>query len=131
MKKANISRRNFLEKTAILGAAGVIGASALSSCKAKKSHEELDLPPILDKAPDGKKLRAGLVGCGNRGTGAALNFMDAGNNLEIVALADVFEDKAQQCSAKLKQYKIEVPSENLFHGLDAYKQLLDVDLDIS
>ena len=130
MKKSNISRRNFLEKTAILGAAGVIGVSAMNSCKAKKSYEELGLPPLLDKAPDGKRLRAGLVGCGNRGTGAALNFMDAGNDLEIVALADVFEDKVQSCFKKLKQYKIEVPTENMFFGLDAYKQLMELDLDI-
>ena len=130
MKKSDISRRNFLEKTAILGAAGVIGVSALNSCKTKKSHEELGLPPLLDKAPDGKRLKAGLVGCGNRGTGAALNFMDAGNDLEIVALADVFEDKVQSCFKKLKQYKIEVPSENMFFGLNAYKQLIELDLDI-
>ncbi len=130
MKTTNISRRKFLEKTAIVGAAGIVGASTLRSCKGKKNHQELGLPPLLDQAPDGKKLKAGLVGCGNRGTGAALNFMDAGPNLEIVALADVFEDKVQQCADKLKHYKIEVLSENQFVGLDAYKKLLDVDLDI-
>lgn len=130
MKPSSISRRKFLGKTVLVSAAGIIGVSALSSCKGKKSHEDLGLPPILDKAPDGKKLKAGLVGCGNRGTGAVLNFMDAGTNLEIVALADVFEDKVLQCSEKLKHYKIEVASDNCFFGLDAYKKLLDVDLDI-
>jgi myo-inositol 2-dehydrogenase/D-chiro-inositol 1-dehydrogenase len=56
---------------------------------------------MLDKAPNGKKLKAGLVGCGNRGTGAALNFLAAGDGLEIVALADVFEDKLNECRTKL------------------------------
>ncbi len=130
MKSSKFSRRSFLETTALAGAAGLVGLSALSSCKRGKTSEELGLPPLPDKAPDGQKLRAGLVGCGNRGTGAALNFMDAGPNLEIVALADVFEDKIQDCRKKLKQYKIEVPDKNCFTGFDAFKKLLDVDLDI-
>jgi len=130
MNSSKFSRRSFLETTALAGAAGLVGLSALSSCKGKKTSEELGLPPLPDKAPDGQKLHAGLVGCGNRGTGAALNFMDAGPNLEIVALADVFEDKIQDCRKKLKQYKIEVPDKNCFTGFDAYKKLLDVDLDI-
>jgi myo-inositol 2-dehydrogenase/D-chiro-inositol 1-dehydrogenase len=65
------------------------------------SYEDLGLPEMLDKAPNGKKLKAGLVGCGNRGTGAALNFLAAGDGLEIVALADVFEDKLNECRTKL------------------------------
>jgi myo-inositol 2-dehydrogenase / D-chiro-inositol 1-dehydrogenase len=130
MEASKFSRRSFLEKTALVGAVGLVGVSALSSCKNQKSSEELGLPPLPDKAPDGKKLRAGLVGCGNRGTGAALNFMDAGPNLEIVALADVFDDKVQDCRKKLQQYKLEVPDSNCFTGFDAYKKLLDVDLDI-
>jgi len=130
MKASKFSRRSFLEKTALASAAGLVGISALNSCKKQKSTEELGLPPLLDKAPDGKKLRAGLVGCGNRGTGAALNFIDAGPNLEIVALADVFDDKIQDCRKKLKQYKIEVPAENCYAGFDGYKKLLEADLDI-
>ncbi len=131
MKESKFSRRSFLEKTALAGAAGLVGVAALNSCKSQKTSQELGLPPMLDQAPDGKVLRAGLVGCGNRGTGAALNFMDAGPNLEIIALADVFEDKVLDCKKKLKQYKIEVPEGNCFSGFDAYKQLLEVaDLDI-
>jgi predicted dehydrogenase len=130
MKASEFSRRSFLEKTAIAGAVGLVGLASLNSCKTAKTDEELGLPPLPERAPDGKKLRAGLVGCGNRGTGAALNFIDAGPNLEIVALADVFPDKVADCRSKLKQYKIEVPETNCFTGFDAYKKLLEVDLDV-
>ena len=102
----NINRRSFLGKAAAASAVGVIGMSALSACKKKLSNEELGLPPLKDRAPDGPKLRAGLVGCGNRGTGAALNFMDAGPNLEIVALADVFMDKVLDSKRKLKEHNV-------------------------
>lgn len=130
MEKSKFSRRNFLEKSALIGAAGVIGMKALSSCSSKKTVVDYDFPPLLDKAPDGKKLKAGLIGAGNRGTGAALNFLAAGNDLELVALADVFEDKVWDCRNKLKKQRIEVPENNCFWGFDAYKSLLELDLDV-
>lgn len=130
MEKNQLSRRNFLEKTVIIGAAGIAGAQVLASCSKGKKAVTYDFPPVLDKAPDGKKLRAGLVGCGNRGTGAALNFLEAGNDLELVALADVFADKVEDCRNKLLKQKVEIPLSNCFSGFDAYKSLLEVDLDI-
>ncbi len=130
MEKNQLSRRNFLEKSALIGAAGLAGISALSSCSKKSKAVDYVFPPLLDQAPDGKVIRAGLVGCGNRGTGAALNFLSAGNNLELIALADVFEDKVWDCRSKLQKQKVEVPEANCFWGFDAYKKLLDVDLDV-
>ncbi|WP_423129904.1 Gfo/Idh/MocA family protein [Gaoshiqia sp. Z1-71] len=126
-----MNRRNFLGATALAGI-GVLGAGAvLSSCKSTKSNRELGLPPILSAAPAGKKLRAGLVGAGNRGTGAAINFISAGPDLEIVALADVFQDKIDACRERFQSYKRPIPEENCFVGFDSYKQLMalkDVDV---
>ena len=130
MENSQFSRRNFLGKSALIGAAGVIGMNVLTSCSSKTKNVDYVFPPVLDKAPDGVKLRAGLVGCGNRGTGAALNFLSAGNGLELVALADVFEDKVWDCRSKLSKQRVEVPEKNCFWGFDSYKSLLDVDLDI-
>lgn len=130
MENSQFSRRNFLGKSALIGAAGVIGMNALASCSSKTKNVDYVFPPVLDKAPDGVKLRAGLVGCGNRGTGAALNFLSSGNDLELVALADVFEDKVWDCRSKLSKQRVEVPESNCFWGFDSYKSLLDVDLDV-
>jgi predicted dehydrogenase len=130
MEKSQFSRRNFLGKSAIIGAAGVIGMNALTSCSSKTKTVNYNFPPTIDKAPDGKKLKAGLVGCGNRGTGAALNFLAAGNDLELVALADVFEDKVWDCKSKLSKQRVEIPEKNCFWGFDSYKSLLEVDLDV-
>ncbi|MDO8951526.1 MAG: Gfo/Idh/MocA family oxidoreductase [Draconibacterium sp.] len=130
MEKSQLSRRNFLGKSALIGAAGVIGMNALASCSSKSKTVDYVFPPVLDKAPDGIKLRAGLIGCGNRGTGAALNFLSAGNDLELVALADVFEDKVWDCRDKLSKQRVEVQEKNCFWGFDSYKSLLEVDLDV-
>ncbi len=82
-------------------------------------------------APDGPTLRAGLVGCGGRGTGAALNFLDAGPNLEIVALADLFQDRLDACRKQLKEKRhVDVAGDRCFVGFDAFRKLLDGDMDI-
>lgn len=124
------SRRRFLENTA-LGAIGVIGASQLiRSCTPGESTLDIVEPAFLKTAVDGQPLRAGVVGCGGRGSGAAMNFLDAGPNLSIVALADVFQDRVDELRTKLKNQKnVELEDANCFVGFDAYKRLLEVDLD--
>ena len=125
------NRRRFLESTALAGI-GILGAGmAISGCKNTRDAKQLGLPPILRGAPKGKKLRAGLVGVGNRGTGAALNFISAGPDLHIVALADVFQDKVDAGRERFAKFKMNIPAENCFSGFDAYKKLMalpDVDV---
>ena len=105
------SRRQFISK-ATLGTIGILGATQLISSCSKSKKAEKQLPELLDQAPAGKVLKAGLIGCGGRGTGAALNFLDAGSGLEIVALGDVFQDKIDNCKARLKEQKgVEIPEE--------------------
>ncbi len=133
MKEDNVfDRRNFISKTAF-GTLGVVGsAGLLSSCAAPGTKkEEVKLPEILDQAPDGPVIKAGLIGCGGRGTGAALNFLDAGPNLQITALGDVFQDKIDNCRARLKEAKkVEIADENCFVGFDSYQKVLDSGVDL-
>lgn len=131
-KKDELSRRKFISNTA-MATIGTIGAAQLlSSCASNSSRvEEHVLPPLLTEAPDGKVLKAGLIGCGGRGTGAALNFLNAGPNLEIVALGDVFQDRLEKCRAELKTQKnVEIPDEKCFLGFDNYEKVLDSGIDI-
>ncbi len=127
----NINRRNFIGKAAIAGF-GVAGAGAgagaiLSACSRKKTdNREAGLPPILKGAPRGKKLRAGLVGAGARGTGAAINFISSGPDLEIIALADVFQDKIDACRERFASFDLPIPEENCFAGFDGYKKLMAI-----
>jgi len=123
-KKSDFTRRDFI------GAATVAGAGVLlASCGTKtKTYPTMT---FVEKAPDGAPLKAGLVGCGGRGTGAAVNFLNAGPNLKITALADVFDDHMKSCREKLAQEaKVEVADDQCFIGFDAYKKLLDSDVDI-
>jgi predicted dehydrogenase len=124
-----LSRRKFMSNTA-LGTIGTLGfAGILTSCS--ESGKELKLPVMLNEAPDGVLLKAGLIGCGGRGTGAAVNFVDAGPNLQIVALGDVFQDKLDACRASLKKERnIEIDDSKCFVGFDSYQKVIDSGVDI-
>ena len=129
-----MKRRDFLSKTALIGAGIPLGVSsvALSSCSdqpATKSYtaEELGMFSFEEVAPEGKPLKAALIGCGSRGTGAALQFLAAGKELSIIALADVFADRMDSCRKILKEdQNNEVPDANCFIGFDAFKKVLDM-----
>ncbi len=131
-EREGIDRRSFISRTS-LAALGVIGTAGLvSSCSGKPDKKEIELPPFLTQAPDGKPIKAGLIGCGGRGTGAAVNFLDAGPNLQITALGDVFKDKLDQCREQLRKSKhaVEVADENCFIGFDAYQKVIDSGVDL-
>ena len=142
MSENNFSRRKFLTGAAAVGAAGAMGAGAFTSCssgggessasgKVNWEPRELNLPPMLDETPDGPVLKAGLIGCGGRGSGAAMDFLNAGPNLTIVALGDVFQDRIDSLRGKLKEQKdLDVPEENCFVGFDAFEKVIDSGVDV-
>jgi predicted dehydrogenase len=129
---SELSRRKFISNTA-LGAIGTISVTGLlTSCSgSEKKAAEVKLPALLNEAPDGKVLKAGLIGCGGRGTGAAINFVDAGPNLQIVAIGDIFPDKLAACRETLKKERnIEIADEKCFTGFDNYQKVIEAGVDI-
>lgn len=139
----NFSRRKFLASAAAVGAAGTMGVGALSSCAGGGEGKsavagsydwtptEYKFPPMLAIAPEGKELKAGIIGCGGRGSGAAIDFLNAGPGLTITALADTFQDRVDSCREKIKAEKgQEVAIENCFVGFDAYQKVIDSGVDI-
>jgi predicted dehydrogenase len=130
MKNKGISRRNFLSTAATVGVAGVIVPSVIAGC-ARETKKIVTVPTMLDLAPDGPVLKAGVIGCGGRGTGAAINFLSAGPNLQIVALGDTFQDRVDSCRAQiLKEKGQEVPADKCFVGFDAFQKVIDAGVDI-
>ena len=130
MKKSSISRRNFLGKAATVGVAGVVIPSIITSC-ARETKKVVAIRTMLDQAPDGPVLKAGVIGCGGRGTGAAINFLSAGPHLQIVALGDTFQDRVDSCREKiLKEKGQDVPKDKCFVGFDAYQKVIDAGVDL-
>lgn len=137
MSENNFSRRKFLVGAAAVGAAGAMGVGSLTSCSKESGafdwvKRDYKFPPLLDTVPDGKVLKAGVIGCGGRGSGAAINFLDAGEaTVTITALGDVFKDRLESLRGKIKKQKnIDVPEENCFIGFDAFEKVIDSGVDI-
>jgi myo-inositol 2-dehydrogenase/D-chiro-inositol 1-dehydrogenase len=133
-KKENQNRREFLSNIT-LGTIGAISAAGiLTNCSNSRAIETASIaaaPDLRAQAPDGKVLKAGLIGCGGRGTGAAVNFLDAGPNLEIVALGDVFQDQLDKCRQTLKAARdVNVADEKCFVGFDSFEKVIDSGVDI-
>ncbi len=70
------NRRTFLK------GAGAIATTALWTGLPRNVH-----------AGGSDVIKVGLVGCGGRGSGAAMQAMDAGEDIRLVAMGDVFKDR--------------------------------------
>ncbi len=110
------TRRSFL-KSAAAGAA-IIGAPAITRGA---------------DAPDNRRLKVGLIGCGGRGTGAAGDAMTADSNVELWAAGDVFSQSIESSLGSLRnQFKdrVNVADERKFTGMEAYHKVLESGVDI-
>ena len=132
-----MKRRNFITAAA-LGSASIVGSgtSILTGCAPSASQslklltdEELNLPPLLKKASEGRPLRFGLIGCGGRGSGAAMNLLNAGDGLSVVAIADCLPDKLESARAALNKRGQNITPEQAFLGFDAWKKVLESPID--
>ena len=112
------SRRDFLK----LG-----GAAAVTSVLPK-----FGLPAVHPGGSD--LIRVALVGCGGRGSGAAMNALATqanatiGGPIKLVAMADAFPDRLKSSFENLSNEagtQVDVPKERQFVGFDAYKKAMD------
>ncbi len=101
------------------------GAVAASVASVRRAHA----------APAPAPLRIGLVGCGGRGTGAAAQALQADPGAVLVAMGDTFADQIDAAHERLSQNpaiaaRLDVPKLRRYVGFDAYKGVLDADVDV-
>jgi len=103
------NRREFL-------AVGAAGAAAI-----------LSPAGVHANAPD--VIKIGVIGCGGRGTGAALNTLEGNPNVQISAVGDVFAHRTNTCINSIKKSKyadrLTVTPETTYVGLDAFQKVID------
>lgn len=117
--RKSTNRRSFIKKT---GAAALYGATALNMGFAN---------PILFGSRD--ILKVGLVGCGGRGTGAAVQALNADPDTVLYAMADAFEDRlvsSLEIMKKAHGQRAQVDKSRQFVGFDAYQKLIDSGVDV-
>ncbi len=110
-EKLHGHRRDFLKAGALL-----TGGLLLDQFAFAAGHSGVD-----------DTIKIALIGCGDRGTGAAFQALSTKSNLKLVAMADAFQDRMDQSykllSDKFKD-KVDVPADRRFTGFDAYKKAI-------
>jgi predicted dehydrogenase len=96
-------------------------------------------PFVRSGAAKEAPLRIGVVGTGGRGTGACANALVADPAVELVAMADIGRDRIALSRDELRRHpdlqddsyqkRIKVTEDATFVGFDAYRRLLELDLD--
>ena len=114
-KQAEFSRRDFIKTSAAVSLATLgVGANKVY-------------------AAGSDKIRLGLIGCGGRGTYDSTNCMNAAEGVELVAMGDGFKERLDRSLKQLKKNlgeKVKVTEDKCFVGLDAYKKVLECDVDM-
>ena len=119
---SNQSRRDFVKKSTLL-AGSLVAAPLLSNAGYFTSVDDT--------------IKIALIGCGGRGTGAAMQALLTKQNVKLVAMADAFRDRLDSCYKELMQddlsdygasgnvkNKIAVTEDTKFTGFDAYKKAI-------
>jgi len=114
MDDNGVTRRDFLTTASAAARATLVAAVAGSGGRCAAGSDV---------------IRIGVIGCGGRGTGAAINAVEAAPGVEILALYDPFQDRIASCLKTLKEKvpaAVKVTPETCFTGLDGYKKLLAI-----
>ena len=114
--KRKKTRREFVKKTALASSA-ILSAPLALEAMVKVNRES--------------KLKLALVGCGGRGSGAAVHALTADDNVDLVAMADAFADRIETSLMGIQEHfegekKIRVKEKNRFVGFDAYKKAINL-----
>lgn len=110
------SRRDFCKSSALATGALILPTMQMNA--------------MVNVAND-KKLKIALIGCGGRGTGAASQALQADPNVELVAMADAFDDRLQGSLINLQKEfpgtkRVNVPKKNQFVGFDGAEKAMDL-----
>jgi predicted dehydrogenase len=119
----NSSRRDFVKQTGMI-AGGILAAPLISGANFFSGSSDA--------------IKVAIVGCGGRGTGAAMQAMLSKQNVKLVAMADAFRDRLDDCYKQLTaddisdwsgtagsiKDKITVTEATKFVGFDAYKKAI-------
>lgn len=115
----NQSRRDFIKKTSLIGSSLAAFPFVTQAGHVNTSVDD--------------SIKIALIGCGGRGTGAAMQALSTKQNVKLVAMADAFRDRLDSCYKELNDpnnedgnvsQRVAVPEENKFVGFEGYKKAM-------
>lgn len=106
-----MERRKFIKGTTALSTLTILNPGTVFGSKANSA------------------INLGFIGCGNRGT-SDISSMSRHGNVNVIALADLFEDQLQTARVKVDQLNAaknfgKIKDSNIYRGSRAYLELLN------
>lgn len=116
----SVTRREFVKTTA-----AAAGAYALGGLAARAYAGGSDT------------IKVGLIGCGGRGRGAAVQALRADAGAVLTSVGDIFPERIESGLAGMMEamgdqaaQKVQVPQDRRFVGFDAYQKVIDSGVDV-
>src|SRR5688572_3645085 len=112
------SRRGFVKQSSLM-AGGLLAAPLMANAGYFNSVDDT--------------IKVAVIGCGGRGTGAAMQALLTKQNVKLVAMADAFRDRLDECFNALTsedneegnvKAKVAVTDATKFVGFDAYQKAI-------
>jgi len=116
---SKVTRRRFIHSTAALAAVPLV--TSAGTLRGQGFHAGSDT------------LKVGLIGCGGRGTGAAMQALRADKGAVLTAMGDVLKpklDKSLTALTKAGKDQVQVSNDNLFLGFDAFEKVIASGVDV-
>jgi predicted dehydrogenase len=107
------TRRQFLKTSATAASAAALGSLELS----RSAY-----------AAGSDVLRVGMIGCGGRNSGAAVEALTADKGARLVAMCDILIERVKARRADIKAAKgdqVQVDDAHCLAGFDSYKQVIE------
>ncbi len=115
--QSHFTRRKFV-KTSALAGGGLLATTLPVAASAHVAGSDT--------------IKVALVGCGGRGTGAAIQALSTEFPVQLVAMADAFQDRLDKSLNNINEEfasdkdKVKVKEKNRFVGFDGYKAAIDL-----
>jgi myo-inositol 2-dehydrogenase/D-chiro-inositol 1-dehydrogenase len=109
----SLTRRDFLKVSGVAASAAAIGTLDLS----RSAH-----------AAGSDILKIGMIGCGGRNSGAAVNALSADPGTRLVAMCDVLKERVlgkREEIRNAKKEQVTVNDDHCFFGFDGFKKVIE------
>lgn len=127
------TRRDFLRTSSVAASATALGLG----CKSTANKPPVTAAAVgtaaltverAANAAGSDQLKVGMIGCGGRNAGAAVQALTADPGARLVAMCDIFRDRVEAKRQEIKAAKgeqVTVAEDHCFTGFDGYKHVIE------
>ena len=113
MRTTDTTRRSFIKQSA-----AAVSLSAVAGFSLERTAH----------AAGSDVIKIGMIGCGGRCSGAAGEALQAGPDVRLVAMCDIFDGRLQSARKTLTRHapeQVAVDDDHCFVGFDGYQKVID------